>query len=169
MTNLREKRNFVPSSAKMEYFPLTGGLNTEDPALTLKAGEVIAGRNYEVGVRGRYRRMGGYERFDGQALPSSEDYYRLAYTSGALAGGFSSGFSNGFDPARVDLYGALCTGGVSGATGTVVLFYDGTSSRDQAGDGYVILVNVSGAFQSGEALTFTINVGFSSGFSNGFE
>ena len=155
MTRLNNRR-INKSNARMEYFPLTGGLNTEDPALSLAAGEVIAGRNYEVGVRGRYRRMEGYERFDGRDLPSSKSYWRLAYDAGALQSGFSSGFSNGFDPLNVDMVGATCTGSTSAATGTVVLHYPGTSSRDQNGDGYVILADVSGTFVNDESLTFTI-------------
>jgi hypothetical protein len=60
---------------RTEYFPFKGGLNTEEPALSIEAGELINARNYEVAVSGGYRRIDGYERFDGHPKPSDLNRY----------------------------------------------------------------------------------------------
>lgn len=182
--SLLSRRNIPRSSAQTTYWPMSGGLNTEDPSLSLKPGEAIASENYEIGVRGRYRRTDGYERFDGQTLPSNANYYKISYTSGALSTGWSSGFDSGFSPAGNTLVGATVTGDLSGAHATVLLHYYTTDPRDQSGVGYLIIseeiksgfssgfasgFSLFSSFINGEGLTFTINTGFSTGFSNGFE
>lgn len=49
---------------------LRGGLNLVSPPLAVPAGQCTAALNYEPEVQG-YRRIGGYERFDGRTRPSS--------------------------------------------------------------------------------------------------
>ncbi|RFC65016.1 hypothetical protein DYI37_03885 [Fulvimarina endophytica] len=48
---------------------LRGGLDLITPAMAMPAGRAIAAMNYEPEARG-YRRIGGYERFDGRPSPS---------------------------------------------------------------------------------------------------
>ena len=57
-------------SRRTEYFPLNGGENHASPALSVPPGELIASLNYESTSFGGYRRVGGFERFDGQPKPS---------------------------------------------------------------------------------------------------
>ena len=63
-------RDVRPSRLESIYFPFEGGVNMVDPSLSLEPGELVAANNFEIDIRGRYRRMDGYERFDGQTLPS---------------------------------------------------------------------------------------------------
>ena len=76
MTRLT-RREIRPSGLKSNYFPFEGGINMVDPALSMRPGELVAANNFEVDVRGRYRRLDGYERFDGQTLPSDITIYRI--------------------------------------------------------------------------------------------
>ncbi len=74
------------------YFPFSGGLNIVDPVLSVEAGECIAAKNFEVDIRGRYSRVNGYERADGQTLPSEVVYYRIPFITGtSLFEQFDSG------------------------------------------------------------------------------
>lgn len=50
---------------------LDGGLDLITPTLRLKPGVLSDSSNFEVAVAGGYARIEGYERFDGQAAPSS--------------------------------------------------------------------------------------------------
>lgn len=60
---------------KTAYYPLGGGLDITTPAITARPGTARAALNYEASMTG-YRRMSGYERFDGQ--PSPTDAYNAA-------------------------------------------------------------------------------------------
>lgn len=51
------------------HFPLQGGLDLVTPPLAMPPGRMIAGENYEPHPAG-YRRIDGYERFDGRPAPS---------------------------------------------------------------------------------------------------
>ena len=86
------------------YYPLTGGENLSQPAITIKPGELLASSNYECETTGGYRRVDGYERFDGHTAPSEQTFLVLPFTSGSIA--FNSGDT--------------VTGTVSGASATVV-------------------------------------------------
>lgn len=57
----------MPLSAP--YDLLRGGLDLVSPPMSMPAGRAIAGVNYEPEAGG-YRRIGGYERFDGRPAPS---------------------------------------------------------------------------------------------------
>ena len=88
---------------KTELFPLAGGLDLVSPALALKPGNLIAANNYEPDINGGYRRMFGYERFDGRQAPSSADYWVMTVTiTGTIA------------------VGNTVTGAISSATGKVL-------------------------------------------------
>lgn len=62
-----------------DYFPFEGGLNLVDTPLKLKPGQVLAAKNYEPGIRGGYRSLMGYERYDGHQEPSQSSYWLLDY------------------------------------------------------------------------------------------
>lgn len=70
----------VSAGTKTYYFPFRGGLNIVDPVLSIGPGECLAAKNFEVDIRGRYSRIDGYERADGQTLPSEVVYYRIPFT-----------------------------------------------------------------------------------------
>ena len=57
-------------SIQLEYFPAAGGLNQEAPPLSLSPGELVDVANYECLPNGGYRRIFGYELFDGQSTAS---------------------------------------------------------------------------------------------------
>ena len=60
MSKLRD-RNVNPSRLQSTYFPFEGGVNMVDPSLSLQPGELVAADNFEIDIRGRYRRIDGYE------------------------------------------------------------------------------------------------------------
>lgn len=111
-----------------DYFPLTGGLDQVTPAISKKPGRVIDAQNYEPETSGGYRRINGYERFDGHASPTDTSYWILPVT---LIGSIS--------------VGATITGAVSGATAKVLVVV-GTN---------VIVGRVVGTFTSSEGLTIS--------------
>lgn len=67
-----------------DYFPFEGGLNLVDTPLKLRPGQVLASKNYEPGIRGGYRSLMGYERFDGRLEPSQASYWLLEYEQATL-------------------------------------------------------------------------------------
>lgn len=70
----------------VETFALVGGLNLEDPQIIMKPGELSLARNIECVHGVGYRRVEGYERFDGQTSPSSATYHRLPFNLGGTTG-----------------------------------------------------------------------------------
>lgn len=91
-------------SWQSEYFPLGGGLNLTQPALSIKPGMSIDACNYTPAVTGGYERIEAFEAFDGRTKPSAANYYILTATvSASIAAG------------------ATITGATSGATGIVLL------------------------------------------------
>ncbi|UOF76790.1 phage stabilization protein [Caudoviricetes sp.] len=73
-------------SIKIDYTPLSGGLDLNSSALQVRPGRLIFCENFEeiFGNNG-YHRIAGYERFDGQPEPHSATYYVLDFTSGTAA------------------------------------------------------------------------------------
>lgn len=57
-------------TAKPAYVAFQGGLDQESPAIAIPPGRVLAVKNYEVAPSG-YRRLQGYERFDGRPSPAA--------------------------------------------------------------------------------------------------
>ena len=161
MTKLT-RRQIKPSGLQSDYFPFEGGLNMIEPALSMRAGELVSADNFEVDVRGRYRRVDGYERFDGQILPSEITFYRIPFTVGTARDSvFDSAFSSAFDM-QIPSVGDLVKGETSGAIGSVlqVSIEDvtgdsaaGTFSTSDA-EGYVYFTVVSGTLQDGETMYF---------------
>jgi hypothetical protein len=161
MSKLRN-RDVRPSRLESTYFPFEGGVNMVDPSLSLEPGELVAADNFEIDIRGRYRRMDGYERFDGQVLPSEVVFYRIPFTLGTARDSvFNSAFSTAFDM-QIPSTGDLVKGGTSGAIGSILQ----VSIEDVTGDsaagsfsgsdaeGYVYFTVTSGTLEDGETMYF---------------
>jgi hypothetical protein len=157
------RTNTPTSRLKSTYFPFEGGINLVDPVMSLAPGELVAADNFEVDLRGRYRRIDGYERYDGQTLPSKiEPYYRIPYTIGSVTyPTFTSAYSTAFFR-NAPSSGDMVKGSTTGASGTVLV----VSVEDITGDGvagtfptnnaegYIYFVVTSGTLQDGEKLYF---------------
>jgi len=161
MSKLRN-RDVRPSRLESTYFPFEGGVNMVDPSLSLEPGELVSADNFEIDIRGRYRRMDGYERFDGQVLPSEVVFYRIPFTLGTARDSvFNSAFSTAFDM-QIPSTGDLVKGGTSGAIGSILQ----VSIEDVTGDsaagsfsgsdaeGYVYFTVTSGTLEDGETMYF---------------
>ena len=156
-------RRIPPGALSTLYFPFEGGLNISTPAMSLEPGELVAANNFEIDIRGRYRRMDGYERFDGQTLPSKiEPYYRIPFNLGTIVyPTFTSSFSTAFHR-NAPSSGDMVKGATTGATGTVLVASleditgDGSAGtfRTNDGEGYIYFVVTSGTLQDGEKLYF---------------
>ena len=118
-----------------QYFPFGGGLDIVTPALSVHPGRALAAVNYEPWFNGGYRRIDGFERFDGRPRPSVQSFV-------------------GFDVTSVEdlTVGVVITGGISGATGTIIGLYedDGTFGIDSIG-----VTKVTGTFVLGEDIGIT--------------
>lgn len=119
-------------------FPLIGGLDLTSPAATIKPGMVISSKNYEPADEGGYRRLAGYERFDGQPSPSAASYWILDFDAGT-----------GSEPTPGD----TIDGDTSGDSGVLhlVVLESGSWGVDAAG--YLVLFDVVGSFQNDEAIS----------------
>lgn len=165
-TRLTRARQIIPTSTKVKYFEFTGGLNIVDAALSLEPGECVAATNFECDIRGRYRRVDGYERYDGQTLPSEVVYYRVPFTQGnSLFTSFSTAFGEGFN-LQIPSVGDLIIGVTSGAIGTILLVdvVDIDSDADEGffpdgdAEGYIYFTLESGTFESSETY-YILNAG----------
>jgi hypothetical protein len=126
-----------------DQFRLAGGVNEEDPAFTLPSGALLFSRNYECLAGGGYRRVAGYEIFDGHvAKPSLATYSVLPFASGG--------------PTPI-VDGQTLTGGTSAATAIVVGETEIASGSFSAATaaGNIGVTKVVGIFVSGE----TVKVG----------
>jgi hypothetical protein len=61
----------MASNTNVNAIILSGGLNLASSVLEVKPGQCTQLFNYEVNTLGRYQRVLGYERFDGQPAPSA--------------------------------------------------------------------------------------------------
>ncbi len=116
---------------------MRGVLDLVSPSIAMNPGRLIGGQNYEPEARG-YRRVFGYERYDGQPKPSKASYWVLGFDAGSAA--ISEGDT--------------VTGATSGATGKALIDAVVTSGSYGGGDaaGYIVLTVVSGAFADDENL-----------------
>ena len=134
----------MKASTQTKYYPFNGGLDVVTPALSVDPGFALAMVNYEPWFNGGYRRIDGYERYDGHAKPSAAVVYGVPISS--LAGvpttvgtGTSSGNTG---------TGLPGTGVSSGATGQ---FVEGiTVSVNGTNTSWLAVTNVSGTFTNGE-------------------
>lgn len=103
---------------KTSYYALEGGLDVVTPALSVPPGRALAMVNFEPWYQGGYRRIPGYERFDGRPKPSDASFV-------------------GFEVSDVSTLslGNTVTGDTSGTTGEVCGIWDddGTYGSDWIG------------------------------------
>lgn len=88
---------------KLDVIPLNGGLDLVTTPVLLKPGQLISAQNFEPDINGGYRRMAGFERFDGRARPHKGDYHVMGITT---TGSFA--------------VGNTVTGATSGATSVIL-------------------------------------------------
>ena len=188
MSKLRDRR-IPPTRLQSTYFPFEGGVNMVDPSLSLEPGELVAADNFEIDIRGRYRRIDGYERFDGHILPSDITYYRIPFTTGYSRDSvFDMAFSTAFDM-QIPSVGDMVKGETSGAVGSILnvsieditgdsesgsfsrlsafstAFSDAFYFTEGNAEGYVYFVIRTGTLQDGEILFFlNKNSAFGSAF-----
>ena len=112
---------------QVDHIVLLGGLDYISSPLTISPGRLWRALNFEP-VEAGYRRLAGYERFDGRPAPSDAAYWVLGRT-------LVSGESN-------PEVGATVTGVASEATGIVLAIADGEW----------VLREVAGTFDAGEEL-----------------
>ena len=73
---------------KQDYYPMKGGLDLLTPAIQLFPGKCFDAQNYEPEISGGYRRINGYERFDGHTSPTAATYSLINITlTGTIAVG----------------------------------------------------------------------------------
>jgi hypothetical protein len=119
-----ERRPRFPQT-EYTFYALKGGLDIVSPAISIDPGKVLDSQNYEPTPIGGYRRVDGYERFDGRTSPTSASYWIMTATiTGTLA------------------VGNTITGDTSAATGKILAISGST----------LVLGRVTGTFVSGEPL-----------------
>jgi len=134
----------VKNATKPVYYPFNGGLDVVTPALSVDPGFALAMVNYEPYYNGGYRRIDGYERFDGRAKPSLGTSYGVTISS--LSGITGVGTSTTTNPNAYQ----PGTGVTSGATCIVVA---AIATASGTGTQYwLALTNVSGTFTNGEKI-----------------
>lgn len=119
-------------------FIFSGGLDVATSPLVMPPGRIMSGMNYEVVAEG-YRRVDGYERFDGRKAPSDARFWSVPFQDGATP----------------IYYGDVVFGATSGAGGIVVappLVFSG-AWIDGTAAGTLVLGEVVGEFDESEALT----------------
>jgi hypothetical protein len=131
------------ATTRTTYYPLEGGLDVVTPALSVAPGAAIAMVNYEPWYQGGYRRIPGYERFDGRPKPSDASF--LGWESSDVSAAS---------------IGLTVTGDISGATGVICGLWDDSANGNLYGTDYMAVTKVTGTFQNGEGLNtaaYTIN------------
>lgn len=88
---------------RAEPIVMAGGLDVVTPPYRLKPGACRAAQNFECSLYGGYRRIAGYERYDGRSRPSDATY--AVVTCSSITGG---------------AVGNTLTGSTSGATGKII-------------------------------------------------
>ncbi len=107
------------------YYPMAGGLDLLTPAIAMNPGKLFDSQNYEPEISGGYRRIDGYERYDGRPSPSSASYWIVDIEqTGTITNG------------------STITGATSGATGRVLGVFGSV----------LVLGRVVGDFDIGEDL-----------------
>lgn len=113
-------------STKQDYIDLEGGLDLVTPALKTKPGSLIDAGNFVPDIGGGYRRVAGYERFDGRPSPNDAEFHVITVTGlTAIA------------------TGATVTGATSGATSVACI---------DAADGIVVVTKLVGTYTASETL-----------------
>lgn len=115
------------ADVRTAYIKFFGGLDITTPMLSIAPGSALDAMNYEPGLMGGYKRIDGFERFDGRPAPSAATYV----------------FLEGLPVAPIKP-GDLVVGATSGATGIAIL-------ADQVA-GALCVSKTTGTFQRGEQL-----------------
>lgn len=119
-------RSAAQTTVIPDYISFTGGLDQVTAPLSRRPGVARTAQNYEAEQLGGYRRIAGYERFDGRSSPSGAQYSILTATiTGA------------------PVAGNTLTGASSGATGVIIALPGGS----------FVLTKVVGTYTNGENLT----------------
>jgi hypothetical protein len=125
----------------MQYVPMIGGEDHVTPSLSVPPGRAMLTQNYELDTIGRYRLIDGYEAFNGRPKPSEASYWYLEFDAGSL-----------------EISVGAILAGAGGASGEVIAV--SVQSGDWAGSdaaGFVILINVTGAYVNNEVLSVGVN------------
>lgn len=137
---------------QIDYFPLEGGENLVDAAINIAKGQLRFSANYEPADTRGYRRIDGYERFDGRPAPSEATILAIPFADGS----------------EEPTIGQLVFGAASQSRG-VVVGYTLISGSWVGGDasGFIALTTPRGDFLVGESLVDSVS-GFTNGFDTGF-
>ena len=130
---------------RTDHFLLYGGLDLVSGAVNVPKRHMIAGVNY-LPTDGGYRRIEGYERFDGRPAPSDATYSVLRFDAAS---------------AVADM-GDTLTGAMSGATATIIV--DPILDDDSTTAGRYVISDIDGVFEDNEALNVS---GDEHGIANG--
>ncbi len=117
---------FAP--VRQDAILLDGGLDTDSPPLLVPTGYCRQAQNFEIAINGGYRRIDGFERYDGQPSPSAALYSILPAT---ITGNYA--------------VGDTLTGATSGATGIICAIPASPIT-------YFVITKLTGAFQANENL-----------------
>lgn len=120
-------RNSRPrfQETQYSYYAMQGGLDQVTPAIKMDPGRCLDAQNYEPEPVGGYRRINGFERYDGRTSPTSAKYWTLP---ASIVGSVT--------------VGSTLTGVTSGATGKVLGVFSTT----------IVLGRVTGVFVTAENL-----------------
>lgn len=142
---------------KPDYFPFKGGLDLLTPAIAMEPGKTISAVNYEPEIGGGYRRIDGFERYDGQDSPSSKNYWiaTVNLSSTPEVGDVITGASSG--STAVVLYvipaeastATPSTGTFSGFRSFFAPWMGGGTTISQS---YLVLGALSASFTNGESI-----------------
>jgi hypothetical protein len=132
-------RKKLPAVAvQSEFIPFIGGSDFVSPMLQVKPNFAREAQNYEIDINGGYRRIAGYERFDGRSSPSAQTYSILPVTiTGTVA------------------VGNVLTDNATTSFGTVIAL--------PAGGTQVVLTLMTGHFTAGNIKVGGVTVGTCSG------
>ena len=120
---------------RAQYYPLGGGLDVVTPALSVDPGRALTMVNFEPWFNGGYRRIPGFERFDGRPKPSEQTFTGFCVTS-----------------SEDIVVGSTITGATSGATGVVVAIFESDGSAATPNDWVAVTKVAGGPFLNGEDL-----------------
>ncbi|MDH3386883.1 MAG: hypothetical protein OEN02_03175 [Gammaproteobacteria bacterium] len=118
-------------------FPLGGGLDLKTPPASIKPGRVLSSLNYEPDDEAGYKRVLGYERFNGLPSPSEASYWFIYYDQGT-----------GTEPVA----GNIVTGLTSTDTAEVMFVITNSGAWGVDAAGWLVVVNATGLFADNETL-----------------
>lgn len=75
------------SPPRLDIVPLAGGVDQVTTPVLVEPGKLITCSNFEPDINGGYRRMGGFERFDGKQSPTDADYTYVTTNSALISVG----------------------------------------------------------------------------------